>query len=382
MKVAIVHDWLETWGGAEQVLVQLLRLFPHAKLFSLVDFLSEEDRRKLNAATIATTFVQHLPLAKRHFRYYLPLFPYAVEKLDLRSFDLIISSCHAVSKGVRKHEHQLHICLCYTPPRYIWDMREQYLEQSSMLPLATRWLARWQLKRLRRWDLSVSSRVDRFIAISRFVADRIQNHYQRSASVIYPPVDISNLDLIEKKEDYYLTVSRLVPYKRVDLLIQAFNRLPDKQFVIVGSGPEESKLKRLAGPNIRLVGKVAEEDRNTMLRQARAFVFAAEEDFGLAPLEAQACGTPVIAYDRGGAAETIYGLDYPQPTGVFFHAQTIDAILTALTLFEQQRYRISPAACRANALRFSIDRFRNELQQYVQNAWQARAGAKHDRRAA
>lgn len=371
MKVAIVHDWLETWGGAEQVLVQLLRLFPNAKLFSLVDFLIEKDRCKLKAATIATTFIQHLPLAKRYFRYYLPLFPYAIEKLDLRSFDLIISSCHAVSKGVRKHAHQLHICLCYTPPRYIWDMREQYLEQSSMLPFALRRFARWQLDRLRRWDLSVSSRVDHFIAISRFVADRIQNHYLRSASIIYPPVDISNLVLAEKKEDYYLTVSRLVPYKRVDLLIQAFNRLPDKQFVIVGSGPEESKLKRLAGPNIRLVGKVAEEDRNTMLRQARAFVFAAEEDFGLAPLEAQACGTPVIAYDRGGAAETIYGLDYPQPTGVFFQAQTIDAVLTALTLFEQQRYRISPAACRVNALRFSIDRFKNELQQYIQNAWQA-----------
>jgi glycosyltransferase involved in cell wall biosynthesis len=370
MRIAIVHDWLDTWGGAENVLAALLDLYPEADLYAVVDFLSNADRARLGGRRVRTSFIQHLPLARRHFRKYLPWMPRAVERFDLSEYDLIISSSHAVAKGAMTGPDQFHICLCYSPARYAWEHEQQYLADAGLdrWPLAG--LARQTMRRFRAWDVLAAKRVDRFVAISEYIARRIERCYGRVASVIYPPVDVSHYSIsTAERSTFYLTLSRLVPYKRVDLLVAAFADMPERELVVAGDGPDMRALAAVAPANVRLVGRVTDSERDRLLASARAFVFAAEEDFGIAPMEAQACGTPVIAFSRGGTAETLRGLDASEPTAVFFPEQTSAAILEAVIRFEQSADRITASACRANAQRFDIAAFRQRFGDFVSIAF-------------
>jgi glycosyltransferase involved in cell wall biosynthesis len=366
MRVALVHDWLITYAGAERVLEQILAVYPEADLFTLVDFLPEEERHFIGGRQPRTSFIQHLPGARRHYRSYLPLMPLAVEQFDLSAYDLVISSSYAVAKGVLTGPRQLHLCVCYSPMRYAWDLQHQYLRESGLTRGLRSWLARYLLHRLRTWDVRTANGVDGFIAISRFIARRIWKTYRREAEVIYPPVDTTGYDLGSGKDGYFLTASRLVPYKRVDLVVEAFGMMPDRELVVIGDGPETPKIRAKAGPNVRLLGQQPFPVLRDHLQRARAFVFAAEEDFGIAPLEAQACGTPVIALSKGGALETIRGLDSPEPTGVFFDEQTPASIVDAVERFEREAHRIRAEECRDNARRFSVERFREEFRRYVE----------------
>ena len=368
MRVAIIHDWLETWAGSERVLAELLQIFPGADLFAVVDFLVPEDRARLPCGRIKTSFIQRLPFARRHFRNYLGLMPFAVEQFDLRGYELVISSCHAVSKAVITGPDQLHICVCYSPPRYAWDMQFQYLDRVGSSRGLRSWIVRYALHRFRDADLRSSVRVDRYVAISHYVARRIRKCYRRESDVIYPPVDVSpNLEAATRGNEY-VTVSRFVPYKRVDLIVDAFRELPDRVLNVVGDGPEGVEIRRRAPPNVVFHGTLDDAARDREVGKAAAFLFAAEEDFGIAPLEAQGLGVPVIAYGRGGSAETIRGLDSPEPTGVLFDVQDPASMARAIREFEQQRDRITPLACHRNALRFSVQRFRNEIERYVDRA--------------
>ena len=369
MRIAIVHDWLDTWRGGERVLAEICNVYNEADIFALVDFLSDADRARLGGRRATTSFLQRLPFARRHFRSLLPLFPRAIESLDVSAYDLVISSSHAVAKGVRTHRGQLHICYCYTPMRYAWDLRDQYLRQSGLDHGLRGWVAGRVLDRLQAWDRETSRRVDDFIAISRYVADRIRRCYGRDSTVIHPPVAVGPIDAAPVRGSTYVTVSQLVPYKRVDLIVEAFRRLPDRELVVIGEGPERARIAAIAGPNTRLLGRLPDRERDGWLAKARAFVFAADEDFGIAPLEAQACGTPVIALARGGTLETIRGLDAPAPTGVLFVDQTAEAIVDAIRAFEANRGRIDSAACIENAHRFEPQRFRRELRDFVDMRW-------------
>jgi len=364
-RVALVHDWLDTWRGGENVLAEMLRIYPQADLFALVDFLPDEVRQRLQGRRAVTSFLQRLPGARRHFRACLPLFPRAVESLDISGYDIVLSSSHAVAKGVRTRPDQLHICYCHTPMRYAWDLREQYLEASGLAAGPRGAMARRMLDRLREWDRGASDRVSAFVANSEFIRARIKRCYGRDSTVIAPPVDTDFFTPGGVRGDDYVTASRWVPYKRVDLIVSAFRELPERRLVVVGDGPDAARVHAAAGPNIEFVGEVARERLRELLRGARAFLFAAEEDFGILPLEAQAVGTPVIAFGRGGVLETVRGLDDRAPTGVFFVEQTPAAIANAVRRFEADAPRIRPEACRTNAERFSAERFRREFAAFV-----------------
>lgn len=365
MKVAVVHDWLVVKGGAEKVLEHILALYPGADLFSVIDFLPAEDRAFLRGKKAKTTFVQNLPFAKEKYRLYLPLMPLAIEQLDLSSYDLIISSSYAVAKGVLTGPGQVHISYVHSPMRYAWDLQHQYLRESGLDKGLLGWLARWQLSKLRIWDQRTAHGVDQFVANSGFIAKRIAKVYGRTSRVIYPPVAIDDFEVQEKKENYYVTVSRMVPYKRMDLIVEAFRDMPEKKLVVIGTGPDLAKIKAKAGANVELLGHQPFPVLRQHLQQAKAFIFAAEEDFGIAPVEAQACGTPVIAYGRGGALETIRGLDSARPTGVFFPEQSVKAIQAAVTQFETREGAWSASDCRQQAAAFSADRFRRALMTVV-----------------
>jgi len=367
-RVAIIHDWLTTWGGAERVLAQLLAVYPGADLFAVCDFLSASDRDALGGRRPATTFIQRLPGARRWYRSYLPLMPVAIEQIDLSPYDLVISSSHAVAKGVITGPDQLHISYVHSPVRYAWDLQHQYLRESGLDRGVRGAFARWALHRIRQWDVRTANGVDAFVANSKFIARRIRKVYRRDAAVIYPPVDVDPLRCCERKEPFYLTASRMVPYKRIATLVEAFATMADRRLVVVGDGPAMGGVKRAAEgcPNIELLGYQPDDVLRDHLARARAFVFAAEEDFGIVPVEAQACGTPVIAYRRGGVAETVQGLEAERPTGVFFDAQTSGAVVAAVERFEAAGDRITPAACRDNAMRFAAPRFRREFQDFVE----------------
>jgi len=369
MKIAIVHDWLVVYGGAERVLEQMLNCFPEADLFSIVDFLPPEERRFIKGKLVKTSFIQNLPKAKSNYRSYLPLMPFAIEQFDLSGYDLIISSSHAVAKGVLVGPDQLHICMCYSPIRYAWDLQFQYLQESNLETGLKSWLARWQLHKIRLWDVRSANTVDHFIAISNYIVRRIAKTYRRDATVIYPPVDVAGFALQFYKEDFYLTASRMVPYKKISLIIEAFSNMPDRRLVVIGDGPELAKCKAMAGPNVILMGWQPINVLKDHMQRAKAFIFAAEEDFGIAPLEAQACGTPVIAFAKGAVLETIKGLDFERPTGVFFNEQSPYAITSAIEIFEKEIKRFLPDACRENVMRFSQERFRSEFTDLIEKEW-------------
>ncbi len=369
MRVAIVHDWLVTYAGSERVVEQLLRLYPQADLFSLFDFMSDRERGFLQGRRPATSFLQHAPWVRSKYPRYLPLMPLAIEQFDLSAYDLVLSSSHCVAKGVITGPDQLHICYMHSPMRYAWDLQHEYLRGANLERGLRGWAARWMLHKLRMWDVRSASGVDHFVANSRFVARRAEKAYRRGATVIHPPVDVNAFSLQPNKEDFYLTASRLVPYKRVDLLVQAFAELPDKRLVVVGDGPELARLRAQAGPNVRLIGyQEADALRDTMAR-ARGFLFASQEDFGIVLVESQACGTPVIAYGKGGALETVRGLESERPTGLFFGQQTVPAIVDAIRTFEQQADRFDPQACRENAQQFCVERFCHEMRELIEERW-------------
>jgi glycosyltransferase involved in cell wall biosynthesis len=368
MKVAVVHDWLVTYAGAERVLEQMLQVLPQADLFSLIDFVPHSQRGFLGGRPVHTSFLQRLPGARTRYRSFLPLMPLAIEQFDLSAYDLVVSSSYAVAKGVLTGPDQLHLCMCYSPMRYAWDLQHQYLRESGLDRGVRSWLARWLLHRTRNWDARTGAGVDEFLAISRFVARRIRKVYRRESTVIYPPVDVDEFtpDPDTPREAFYLTISRMVPYKRIDLIVQAFAGMPERTLVVIGDGPESRRIRTRAAANVQLMGEQPFPVLLDHLRRARAFVFAAEEDFGIVAVEAQACGTPVIAFAKGGALETVRGLDHSNPTGLFFDAQTVSALQAAVEAFERESARIRPEACRQNALRFRSTRFREEFAAFVQ----------------
>lgn len=365
MKVAIVHDWLTLKGGAETCLEQFLDLYPQADLFCVVDFLPERERGFLAGHKITTSFIQRLPGAAKRYRSYLPLMPIAIEQLDVTGYDLVISSSASVAKGVVTGPDQVHISYTYSPIRYAWDLQHQYLAESGLARGMKGRIARAVLHYVRTWDTRTANGVDQFVAISRFIARRIRKVYGREATVIYPPVDLDRFTPGEAREDFYVTVSRLVPYKRIPLIAEAFRAMPERRLVVIGDGPEMPALRRAAGPNVTILGKQPDEVVVSHLRRAKAFLFAAEEDFGIAPLEAQACGTPVLAYGKGGALETIRGRDENGQTGMFFAEQTPDAITAAVERLDVRLPFITAEACRDNAEQFSVARFRAEITAFV-----------------
>lgn len=369
MKTAIVHEWFVTYVGSEKVVEQLLALYPEADIFTLVDFLPASEREFLKGRKIHTSFIQKLPLAKKYYRQYLPWMPLAIEQFDLSEYELIISSSHAVAKGVLTAPDQLHISYVHSPMRYAWDMQHQYLRETGLDKGIFSWYTRRLLHRMRLWDYRTANGVDWFVANSRFIARRIWKVYRREAKVIHPPVQIENFPLQETKSDYYLAASRMVPYKKMDLIVEAFNRMPEKRLVVIGEGPGLRKVKANAKSNIEVLGYQPTGILSQYMQGARAFIFAAREDFGIMPLEAQASGTPVIAFGEGGALETIRGLDDAQPTGVFFKEQTPEAIINAVDLFEANEHKITPAVCRKNSEGFSPQCFRSEFAQFVEEAW-------------
>lgn len=362
LRIAVVHDWLVTWRGGENVLAEVLALLPGADLFALVDFLGPEARERLQGKRARTSFLQRIPFARERFRWLLPLFPRAVQSLDLRGYDLIVSISHAVAKNVRTTPGQRHLCYCLTPMRYAWDIRDTYLAAVGAAAGPKRWLADRTLDRLKQWDREATAGVEAFLAISQYIAARISRAYGRSADVVYPPVDTEYFTPAPAAHprDYYLTASRWVPYKRIDAIVEAFRALPGRRLVVAGDGPDAGRIRAAAGSNVTFVGEVSRERLRELMRDAQAFLFAAEEDFGIIPLEAQACGTPVIAYNRGGTAETIRPVDR-RPTGIFFGEQDAAAIARAVQSFESAGAAFDPLACRANALRFSTARFRQQL---------------------
>lgn len=366
MKIAIVHDWLVTYAGAERVLAALCETWPEADLFAVIDFLCDEDRARLGGKRATTTFIQQLPKARSAYQKYLPLMPLAIEQLDMSAYDLVISSSHAVAKGVLTGPNQLHISYVHSPIRYAWDLQHQYLHEASLDRGVKAKLARMLLHYMRMWDQRTASGVDEFIANSHFIAKRINKSYRRQSTVIYPPVDTSRFTLHEAKEDFYLTASRMVPYKKIPLIVEAFAAMPDKRLVVIGTGPEMERVREVAGANVTLMGYQSDEVLRQYMQRARAFVFAAEEDFGIAPIEAQACGTPVIAFARGGVLETIRGLEHEKPTGVFYPEQSVDSIVAAVRTFETHCQRISASNCRSNAERFGGERFKQEIKAFVE----------------
>lgn len=358
-RVAIVHDWLVVLGGGEGVLREIIALFPDCDLFAVVDFLSDEDRARLFGKRATTTFIQKLPFANKKYRGYLPLMPFAIEQFDLSAYDLVISSSHAVAKGVITGPDQIHICYCHSPIRYAWDLQHQYLRQAGLTRGLKSLSARLILHYIRVWDLRTGNGVDQFIANSAYIARRIHKIYRREAIVVHPPVDVEKFTARLDKEDFYFTASRMVPYKRVDLIVAAFAKMPQRRLIVIGDGPEMERIRKLVGPNVTLLGYQPNAVLRDHLQRARAFVFAAEEDFGILPVEAQACGTPVIAFGKGGALETVIGPDDAgarAQTGLFFGEQTVPALIDAVERFEAST--IDPADCSSWAENFSIEVFR------------------------
>lgn len=364
MKVAVVHEWLVTHAGSERVVEEILNLHPEADLFSLVDFLPAELRHFIQHKPVNTSFLQRLPFANPHFRQYLPLMPLAIEQFDLSPYNLIISSNHAVAKGVLTHPEQLHICYVHTPIRYAWDLQQQYLQGANLQRGIKAVLANAILHYLRLWDVTSVNRVDHFIANSRFVAHRVWKTYRRKATVIHPPVVVDRFRPQQQREEFYLTLSRFVPYKRVDLIVKAFNRL-GLPLVVIGSGTGEKQIRALAGPNVQVLEHQPEAVVVDYMQRCKAFVYAAAEDFGISLVEAQAAGAPVITYGKGGALETVI----PGKTGIFFPEQTVESIMQAVQQFESGRMQFAVDDLCQNADRFSPERFQRKFSEFVRQKW-------------
>jgi glycosyltransferase involved in cell wall biosynthesis len=366
MKVAVVHDWIPMIAGAERVLEQILKVYPDADVFTLFDFLSEEEKAIFGDAKITSSYLNKWPKVEKYYRKLLPLCPQAIENFDLSGYDLVISSSHACAKGCITAANQVHVSYVHSPARYAWDLTHQYLKQANLDKGLKGYIAQNLLHKFRLWDARTANGVDHYISNSNYIARRIWKTYRREAQTIYPPVNIEHFSLCEEKEDFYLAASRQVPYKRIDLIVEAFTSMPDKRLIVIGDGPEEDKIKKIAQgyENIELKGFLDKEELRDYMQRAKAFVFAAEEDFGIIPVEAQACGTPVIAYGAGGALETVID----GKTGLFFEEQSAEAICNAIKRFESKDCVIKTTDCRAQAEKFAPKVFRTELKKAVDQA--------------
>jgi hypothetical protein len=373
MRVAIVHDWLVVYGGAERVLEHMIDMYPDCDVFSLIDFVPGSQRHFLRGKQPKVSFLQKIPGAGKHYRKLLPLMPLAIEQLDLSNYDLILSSSYCVAKGVLTGPNQVHVSYCHSPMRYAWDHYHEYLREMKLESGLKSWFARWQLHKIRTWDVRSNNSVDHFVANSRFVARRIAKFYGRESALVNPPIDTRLFELTTDKEDYYVTAGRFVPFKRLDLVAAAFARMPRKRLIILGDGPEMEKIRACAGPNVEFPGFLPPAQVKAYLSKAKAFLFPSEEDFGIVPVEAQSCGTPVIAFGRGGALETIIakedGSGLP-PTGRFFSEQTPEAIIAAVEAFEQDLAQnvYDAKAIHEHAEAFSIDSFKTRFAAQVDSA--------------
>lgn len=366
VKVALVHDWLTGMRGGEKVLEVLCGLYPQADLFTLLHVPGSVSPT-IEAMRIHTSFIQRLPFAAARYRAYLPLFACAIERFNFSGYDLIVSSSHCVAKGAQPPPGAPHVCYCHTPMRYVWDLFDHYFGGSGRAG-AKRRLAGLLAARLRRWDVQSSARVTHFIANSRHVADRIRRHYAREATVIHPPVDCARFPLAAShwtEGAYYLSFGALAPYKRVDVAVRAAEELRFPLWV-VGSGQDEHRLRRLAGMRVRFLSRVPDEEVPALYAGCRALLFTAEEDFGIVPLEAAACGRPVVAFGRGGALESVVAPGGEAPaTGVFFDEQTPESLVAAVRRLEEQPEAFDPAAMRARALEFDRPLFRTRLAAFL-----------------
>jgi glycosyltransferase involved in cell wall biosynthesis len=369
MKIALVHEWLtpKATGGSELVVQEILDCVK-ADLFALIDFESTNPQSYFYGRKIGTTFLQHFPFADSGIQRYLPLFPIAIEQLNLTDYDLILSSSHAVAKGVITRPDQLHICYCHTPMRYAWDLTFDYLDRNPLGQGLAGIITRYFLHQLRQWDVISANRVDYFIANSQHTARRIWRCYRRNATVIYPPVNVAKFTFQEKKEEFYLTVSRLVSYKKVSLIVEAFNQL-GKPLVVIGNGPELAEIQALAKSNVQILGAVSDEVLTKYMSSAKAFVYAACEDFGIAIVEAQACGTPVIAYGGGGATETVIDIrEHPGTgTGLFFNQQTVKSLVESVEIFIKLEDKFKPEQIRSHANKFSTQVFQQSYLEFLEH---------------
>lgn len=366
MRVAVVHDWLYTVGGAEQVLREILQCYPQADLFTLFDILTPEDRARIGFQKAHTSFLQKMPFLRKRHRSYLPLMPIAIEQFDLSSYDLVISSSYAVAKGVLTGPNQVHVSYVHSPMRYAWDLQHAYLDESGYRSGLKGAVARIMLSLMRIWDARTAHAPDVMIANSHFIARRIQKVYGRTAEVVYPPVTLSTRTP-SPRSTHFLAASRLVPYKKIEAVVRAFAEMPDLELIVAGCGPEAERLKQLATPNVSFAGFVTDERLRELMATARAFVFAAEEDFGIIVVEAQSEGTPVLALGRGGACETVSTM-LGRRTGMLFDRPDAGAISACVRAFVAQEGSFSQADCRAQANQFSADRFRAELMAVVDKA--------------
>jgi glycosyltransferase involved in cell wall biosynthesis len=363
LKVALVHDWLTGRRGGERVLEALAELFPKAPIYTLFHF-SKSQVEDLESRVIRTSFLQRMPFLKRHYRWYLPLYPMAAELFDLQGFDIVLSSSHCVAKGVIPHPDALHVSYIHSPVRYAWNQYFTYFGPEK-LGFFSKLLVPPIIHGLRIWDVTSSARVDHFVANAAAVARRIEKYYRREAEVIHPPVDTEFFTPGpgEPSREYDLVVTALVPYKMIDLAVAAYNA-SGRPLKIVGDGPEYKRLKALAGPGIRFLGPVQGETLRDLYRNARLYLLPGEEDFGISVVEAQACGTPVLAYGRGGATETVLA----GKTGLFFQEPTVAGLLAGLDNF--QGLSLNRAAARDQALLFSRERFKSRINDFLRLRWQ------------
>lgn len=366
-KIAIIHEWFINYAGSEKVVEQILKVYPDADLLSLLEFLPKEKKALIQNKKVKTSFLQYLPFSKPKYRYYLPLMPLAVGTMSAPNADIIISSNHAVSKGLKRSPSQMHICYCHTPMRYAWDLQDEYLKSTGLNTGIKAFVIKSILKYMRSWDLKSSENVDHFIANSAYVAQRIKKIYKRDATVIYPPVDTEYFTLQKQKADFYLTAARLVPYKKVDLIIDTFTQLPEKTLIVIGDGPDSEKIKAKANAskNIKFLGYQSSELLKEYMQRAKAFIFAADEDFGITTIEVQACGTPILAYKKGGNLETVV----ENTTGLYFEYQTVESLKDCIRNFEKNHTRFIPEEIRKHAEKFGEKRFAAEIKQFVEQKY-------------
>lgn len=359
MKIAIIHDWLVTMRGGEKVLEALCETYPHADLYTLF-CLKDKISPPIKNMRIITSFIQNLPFSKQNFRFYLPLFPFAIERFDLTNYDLVISTSHCVAKGIIAGSNTSHICYCLTPMRYIWDFEDDYFGRLKS-SWVTKKLIRLLLIYLRGWDKTTSSRVDKFIASSKNIANKIKKYYERESVIIYPPIetDYFILSAEQKVDDYFLIVSALVPYKRIDIAVEAFNKIGYK-LKIVGDGALRKHLQKKAHSNIEFLGWVDKKALRNLYQTCKALIFPQEEDFGITALEAQACGRPVIAYGKGGVLETVIN----KKSGLYFNEQTPDSLINAIKEFTELKFDVN--FIRENALRLNNkETFKENIKKFI-----------------
>ncbi len=362
LRIALVHDWLTGMRGGEKCLEVMCELFPDAPIFTLLHVKGAMSPL-IESKTIHTSFIQRFPFVEQKYRMYLPLFPFAIESFDFSGYDLILSTSHCVAKGAKPRGGALHLCYCFTPMRYVYEMYDEYFGRGQA-GIATRMAMKIAAPLLRGWDKKTAGRVHQFIAISEHVRRRIRRHYGRDAEVIFPPVDTAKFQASGRNEGYYLIVSALVPYKKVDLAVKVFNKT-GARLIIVGKGPDEDKLRRMAKPNVEFAGWKNDDELASLYAGCTALVFPGEEDFGIVPLEAMASGKAVIAYGKGGALETVQ----EGVSGVFFYEQTVEALESAVVRAAQVQF--DPEIIRNRALQFSRDIFKDAIRKFIEEKIEA-----------